>query len=92
MSMDYPDYEKLRKTSRFLAWVWRICDWGCYLGIFGAITPPLLLIYAQSIGSKRNVAWDKACLISGILVIFWLGCLRLQRFTVQRGAQLRGER
>jgi hypothetical protein len=92
MSMDYPEYEKLRKTSRGLGWLWRICDWGCYLGIFGAMAPPLVLMYCHFFPVKRRLDWDKACLISSGLILFWLGCLRLQQFAVQQGERLRGER
>ena len=37
MSLDYPEYEKLRKQSCFLGLLWRIGDLGYYLGLFGRV-------------------------------------------------------
>lgn len=37
MSMDYPDYRKIKEQSKFWGLVWRIGDAGYYIGIFGAV-------------------------------------------------------
>ena len=37
MSLDYPDYLRIRARSRFLGWLWMIGDRGYYLGLIGAV-------------------------------------------------------
>ncbi len=35
MSLDYPEYEELRKQSSLLGWLWQVGDKGHYLGLWG---------------------------------------------------------
>jgi hypothetical protein len=48
MSMDYPDYLRIRERSRWLGIVWRIGDTGYYLFLLSAILVPIVLIATSS--------------------------------------------
>jgi hypothetical protein len=37
MSIDYPDYLRIRERSRPLGWLWMVGDRGHYLGLLGAV-------------------------------------------------------
>ena len=49
MSLDYPDYLKIKERSRLLGWIWRVGDIGYYVGLIGAIISFFLLGVADSI-------------------------------------------
>ncbi|MBD2495087.1 hypothetical protein BCD64_17425 [Nostoc sp. MBR 210] len=95
MSLDYPDYEELRKRSKFLGWLWRLSDAGYYFGLIGSIIWPLAVIGCQITSRKRQLPWDKAflLLILGMVVcfsIFW-GAAQFKKFVLRRGKSLKSK-
>ncbi|MCC3406315.1 MAG: hypothetical protein JGK17_12135 [Microcoleus sp. PH2017_10_PVI_O_A] len=96
MSLDYPEYEKLRKQSWFLGLLWRIGDYGYYLGLFGALGSPLVLIYQQLTSQKGHLPAAAALFLGFLLVaffacIFWLSA-QLKCFALKRGEALNNKR
>lgn len=37
MSLDFPDYVRIRRKSRLWGWLWLIGDRGYYVGVLGAV-------------------------------------------------------
>jgi hypothetical protein len=96
MSLDYPEYEKLRKTSRILGWLWRIGDCGYYLGLFAALISPPVFIFQRLRSPQSPLSWGKVFWVSGLLMLFWwiihVGSGWLKYYAIQQGKRLRGER
>jgi len=96
MSLDYPEYEKLRKQSRFLGLLWRIGDLGYYLGLFGALGSPLMIIYSQLTSRKAHLPWYTALLGGFLCTAFWvcifLASAQLKSFALKRGDALKNKR
>lgn len=95
MSLDYPEYEELRKKSRFLGWLWRIGDMGYYLGLVGTIIWPFAVIGQQFSNRKTQLPWDQALLIVVLgtvfcFSIFW-SAAQLKDFALSRGKQLKNK-
>jgi hypothetical protein len=96
MSLDYPEYEKLRKQSWLLGLLWRIGDWGYYLGLFGTLGSLLMAIYSLLTTQKDNFSWYTG-LVAGLLpaaffaCIFWTSSL-LKNFALTRGEALKNQR
>jgi hypothetical protein len=95
MSLDYPEYEKLRKTSRILGGLWRIGDYGYYLGLFAALISPPVFIFQRFRSPQSPLSWSQALWGSGLLLLFWwgihIGSGWLKYYAIQRGKRLRGE-
>ena len=96
MSLDYPEYEELRKKSRVLGWLWRLGDIGYYLGLIGIIIWPLAVISNQFTNRKTHLPWDKALLIMVLgtafcFSIFWSAAY-LKGFALSRGKGLKSRR
>lgn len=96
MSLDYPEYEELRKQSWFLGLLWRIGDYGYYLGVFGAVGSPLMMIYSQLTSRKGHLPWYTA-LLGGFLftafcVCIFLASAQLKSFAFKRGDALKNKR
>ena len=43
MSLDYPDYLRIRQKSKYLGILWIIGDIGYYIGLLGAVAVPVVL-------------------------------------------------
>jgi hypothetical protein len=90
MSMDYPDYLRIREKSRFLGWLWRIGDLGYYLGIVATVLAfsgiVAILAVAGGVGwiwpapeLARYWAMLPLCLIAlpvGVVVFVVSACLK----------------
>ncbi|WP_293152861.1 MULTISPECIES: hypothetical protein [unclassified Microcoleus] len=96
MSLDYPEYEKLRKQSWFLGLLWRIGDYGYYLGLFGVVGSPLVLIYDQLTSQKYHLH-PKTALLLGFQLVAFFACIfllsaLLKSFALKRGEALNNKR
>ena len=96
MSLDYPEYEELRKQSWFLGLLWRIGDLGYYLGLFGALGSPLMMIYSLLTSQKGHLPWHTALLAGFLSTAFWV-CIfwtsaQLKCFALKRGDALKNKR
>jgi magnesium-transporting ATPase (P-type) len=93
MSLDYPEYEALRKKSKFLALLWIIGDRGYYLGLVTGLVLPLALIYTQFTRQQGHTPWYMSLLSGAICVAFcfcivW-GSKELKNFALKRGKALK---
>lgn len=96
MSLDYPEYEELRKQSWFLGLLWRIGDLAYYLGLLGALGSPLMMIYSLLTIQKGHLPWHTA-LLGGFLctafcVCIFLASAQLKSFALKRGDALKNKR
>jgi hypothetical protein len=66
MLLDYPEYEELKKKSRFLGWLWRVGDLGYYFGLLGGIVWPLAVIQYQITTRTVQLPWEKALLFAAL--------------------------
>ncbi len=95
MSLDYPEYEELRKKSRFLGLLWRLGDMGTYFGLIGAIASPLMVINNQFANRKTPLPWNKAIEFGLISILFFvvvfLSAGQLKCFAIERGKKLKSK-
>jgi hypothetical protein len=88
MSLDYPEYEEIRKKSWLLGLLWRISDIGYYLGLLCALGTPFFAIAMKS--PKLTIqARLYAAFISIVfwVTIFWVS-LQLKSFAIKKGRKL----
>ncbi len=67
MSMDYPDYLRIRQKSKFLGFLWVIGDIGYYLGLIGAWVGPIIVYNLRSGG--LGPAFKIFLLFAGLFLI-----------------------
>lgn len=95
MSLDYPEYEELRKKNRFLGWFWRVGDIGYYLGLISTIVWPLAVISRQLTNNKPQLLWDKALLLIVLGTAFFFSicwsAAQLKIFALNRGKRLKNK-
>jgi hypothetical protein len=95
MSLDYPDYEELKKKNRILAVLWQIGDKGYYLGLIGAVISPLAAIQYHFTSRKANLTWDKSLMIAVIMIgmslFIFLVSTSLKYFSVKWGKKLKNK-
>lgn len=73
MSLDYPEYEKLKKKGKtILCFLWRIGDIGYYIGIFGVVITPLGIIRELIVNEKLRKVWHLALANMLILTCFFV--------------------
>jgi hypothetical protein len=93
MSLDYPDYEELKKKSRILAILWQIGDKGYYIGLMGAVISPLAAIQYHFTSRKANPTWDKSLMFAimtiGMFLVIFFVSTNLKYFSVKWGKRLK---
>ena len=93
MSLDYSDYEELRKKSGFLSILWQIGDKGYYLGLLGSIISPLATIYTYFMNRKANLTWDRMLIVTviliGIFILIFFLSNNLKYLSVKWGKRLK---
>lgn len=89
MSLDYPEYQELRKKSRFLAMLWRIGDIGYYLGLVCAVLSPLGIVWIQITNRKFYLPWNTVLLMAIQSTVFWVIFFwissQLKNFALRKG-------
>ena len=95
MSLDYPDYEELKRKSRILATLWQIGDKGYYLGLIGAVISPLAAIQYHFTSRKAALTWDKslivAVVITGAFSLVFFVSTNLKCLSVKWGKRLKNK-
>jgi hypothetical protein len=95
MSLDYSEYEELRKKNRLLGWRWRVGDIGYYFGLIGTIIWPLAVISHQFTNRTTQLPWDKTLLLVVLgtafcFSIFW-SAAQLKSYALSRGKKLKNK-
>jgi hypothetical protein len=95
MSLDYQEYQELRKKSRLLGILWRIGDFGYYIALFAAIGSPLGMTFVKFTSRSDRLPWDKVLLTSFLSMVFWAcvlwGAAELKCFALKRGKTLKNK-
>jgi uncharacterized membrane protein len=95
MSLDYPDYEELKKKSRVLGILWQIGDKGYYLGLIGVIISPLATIQYHFTSQKANLTWDRSLMVAvimiGMFAFIYFVSAKLKYFSVKWGKRLKSK-
>ena len=73
MSLDYPEYERLRKAHPFLGILWKLGDCLYYQALMTSIALPLLFIYQKTVG-RSLLSW---CETLEMAIASFLGVLVL---------------
>lgn len=81
MSLDYPEYKRLKKAHPVLGMLWRLGDCLYYQTLMGSVVLPLLFIHQKAIG-QWPLSWGKtlgmaiAAFFGGLLLTLLCGHLK----------------
>ena len=70
MSLDFPQYIKIKKRSRWLGLCWRIGDTAYYIGLLGMIFVPLVTVGSRQITFQRGLRGLFVFVLCALIFVF----------------------
>ena len=85
MSLDYPEYLKLKQKSRWFGVLWRVGDAGYYIGLLGGIgTLVWFLLSSDSLSTLRSHLPQAGMVFLSFSLLFGCAAL-LKRYAHRQG-------